>query len=219
MGFLLMLMTIGGLTAAAVLFVTALITNKTWLTRFVFGGVIVWFTFYFVVLLAYSFSSKEKNLALNEPKEFCGFYFDCHMHTAVAGVRRTKTIGNKTANGEFYIVRVSVFSNAVKATLGLTTVDTHVVDRENRRYTRDTEAESQMPPQPPFEKQIGPEESFEKEIVFDLPVDVKDPRLDIAEGLGIDKVIESVMVGDEDSILHARTYFKLLEHNQFAGVK
>ncbi|MGQ0542064.1 MAG: hypothetical protein ACT4O9_09480 [Blastocatellia bacterium] len=102
---------------------------------------------------------------------------------------------------------------------GLTTVDTHVVDRENRAYTRDTEAESQLPPQPQFEMQIGPEESFEKEIVFDLPVGVKNPRLDTGEGYGIDRAIEANLIGDKDSIFHKRNYFKLEKQNQFAGVK
>ncbi len=43
--------------------------------------------------------------------------------------------------------------------------------------------------------------------------------LDIAEGLGIDKVIESVMVGDEDSILQRRNYFKLREQKRYRSFK
>jgi hypothetical protein len=214
-----MLMTIGGLIVAAVLFVIALYTGKAWLAKFVFGGVTVWFVFYFVMLLGVSLFSKEKTLGLNEPKAFCGFYFDCHMHTAVTDVRKTKTIGGKTAKGEFYIVTVKVFSDAVRATLGLITVDAHVVDAGNRTYTRDMDAETQLPRQPDFEKQIGPEESFEKEIVFDLPVGVKEPRLDIREGYGIDHTIEALLIGDEDSIFHKRSYFKVLEQSDVAGVK
>ena len=197
-----MLMTIGGLIVAMVLLTGALFTKKTWLTKFTLGGVAVWFVFYVVMLFGFSFASAEKTLAMNEPKEYCGFYLDCHMHTSVKGVRTTKTIGGKTANGEFQIFKVEVFSDAVKATLGLITVDAHVVDASNREYSRDTEAEAQLPPQPDFEKQIGPEESFEKEIVFDLPVDVKEPRLDLREGYGIDRAIEAVLIGDEDSIFH-----------------
>lgn len=219
MGVLLMLMTIGGLIVAAVLFVIALYTGKAWLAKFVFGGVVVWFVFYFTMLIGVSIFSSEKTLALNEPKAFCGFYIDCHMHAAVKSVRMAKTIGSKTANGEFYIVTVEVFSDAVTATLGLTTVDTHIVDASKREYNRDIEAESQLEQQPEFEKQIGPEESFEKVIVFDLPVDVKAPRLDIREGYGIDRVIEAFLIGDEDSIVHKRNYFKLSEQNDVAGVK
>jgi hypothetical protein len=219
MGVLLMLMTIGGLIIAAVLFVIALYTGKVWLRNFVFGGVAVWFVFYFAMLLGVSLFSKEKTLALNEPKEYCGFYIDCHMHTAVKGVRTAKTIGNKTAKGEFHIVTVEVFSDAIRATLGLLTVDAHVVDAGNRTYTRDIDAETQLPRQPDFEKQIDPEESFEKEIVFDLPADTKEPRLDIREGYGIDHAIEAVLIGDEDSIFHKRNYFKLSEQNATASVK
>ncbi len=141
------------------------------------------------------------------------------MHAAVKDVRTAKTIGNKTAKGEFHIVTVEIFSDAVRATLGLITVDTHIVDASKREYNRDIEAEAELPPPPDFEKQIGPEERFEKEIVFDLPVDVKGPRFDIREGHGIDRAIEAVLIGDEDSIFHARNYFQLLEQNDLAGVK
>jgi hypothetical protein len=219
MGVLLMLMTIGGLTVAAVLLVIAVFTKKAWLRNFVFGAVALWFVLYAATLIGTSVFSKEKTLAVNEPKAFCGFYLDCHMHTAVTGVRRAKAIGGRTANGEFYIVKVKVFSDAVKATLALTTVETHVVDSENRMYIRDTGAESQLGPQPAFEKVIGPEEEFEKEIVFDLPVGVKDPRLDLRQGFGIEHVLETFLIGDEDSILHKRAHFKLVEQIGSAGVK
>lgn len=219
MGVLLMLMTIGGLVVAATFFLVSLIAKKTWLTKFVLGGLAVWFVFYGLMLIGFSLTSKEKTLALKEPKAFCGFYLDCHMHTAVAGVRTAKTLGDRTANGQFYIVKVEVSSNAVKATLGLTDLGANVIDAAGHHHHRDREAEAQLPPQPAFEKLIGPEESFEKEIVFDLPADVQNPRLDLREGFGIDHMLETVLVGDEDSVLHKRTYFKLSEQNETAGVK
>ncbi|MEP6704544.1 MAG: hypothetical protein ABJB34_07045 [Acidobacteriota bacterium] len=219
MGVLLMLMTIGGLLVAVVLFATSISTKKTWLRNFVFGGVAVWFIFYFAMLFGFSLSSKEKDLAFNQPKEFCGFYLDCHMHTAVTDVRKTRTIGNKTAVGEFYIVTVKVFSDAKAATLGLLTVDAHVVDAVDQNYTRDMDAETVLGPQPEFDKKISPVESFEKKIVFDLPSSVDGPRLDIREGYGIDHVIEAVLVDDEDSVFHKRNYFKLEGQSQTAAVQ
>lgn len=219
MGVLLMLMSIGGLIAAGVLLVVSFLTNKAWLRNFVLGGVAVWFVFYAVMLVSASLKSNERTLALNEPKEFCGFYLDCHMHTAVSGVRKTKTIGDKTANGEFYVVKVKVFSNAKRATLGLVTVDAHVVDVNRRVYDRDMQAEAELGDQPPFDQQILPVESFEKEIVFDLPADAQYPRLDIKTGYLPERVIETFLIGDEDSIFHKRSYFKLEEQNQVAGVK
>lgn len=214
MGVLLMLMTIGGLIVAAILLAAAWLNQSAWLKKFVLGGVAVWFAFYIAMLLGFSVFSTEKTLALNEGKEYCGFYFDCHMHTSVTDVQRTKTIGGRIANGEFYIVRVKVFSDAKQATLGLSTVDAHVVDAAGGEHPRDINAEDQLPSQPPFDQKISPVESFEIEIVFDLPTDVQDPRLDMREGYGIDHVIEAVLVDDEDSILHKRSYFALTDPTQ-----
>lgn len=216
MGVLMLLMTICGLILAVVLLAYAFWKGKNWLKSFVAGGVVVWLTGYAILLFAGSFFSVERTLALNEPKEFCGFYLDCHLHTAVTGVRKAKTIGDKTANGEFYIVKVKVFSDARRATLGLNTVDAKVVDGANHNFERDTEAEAQLGEQPSFDRKISPVESFEKEIVFDLPANVKNPRLDIRQGYGIDQVFEAVLIGDEDSIGHRRSYFKLEAGSQVA---
>lgn len=213
-----MLMTVGGLIVAIILLVAAIWTKKKWLRNFVFGGVAVWFAFYAAMLFGSSLFSKESTLALNEPKAFCGFYLDCHMHTAVTGVRHAKTIGDRTANGEFYIVKVKVFSDAKQAKIGLLTVDAAVIDDSGMRFQRDPAAEAGLGVQPSFEQRINPSESFEKEIVFDLPGAVKNPRLDIREGYGIDHAIEAVLVGDEDSILHKRNLFSLREQTQTAGV-
>src|SRR5689334_3801829 len=87
MGVLLMLMTIGGLIFAAVLLGISFVTGSAWLRSFVLGCVAIWFGFYFVMLLGFSFLSTEKTLAVGEAKEYCGFYLDCHMHTAVTDVR------------------------------------------------------------------------------------------------------------------------------------
>ena len=214
-----MAMTIGGLIVAAILLVISIVTKTTWLQNFVFGGIVVWFALYFVMLFGSSLKSENKDLAIGEAKEFCGLYFDCHMHTAVTEIRRAKTIGNKTANGEFYVVKVKVFSNAKTATLGLPTVDAHVVDATGRTYDRDIVAESSLQPQPDFEKKISPAESFEKEIVFDLPENIQNPRLDIREGFGIEQVLETVLIGDEDSLLHKRIYFKLEGQSQTAAIR
>ena len=209
MGVIMMLMTICGLVVAAILLVFAYAKRKKWLKTFVLGGVTVWLAGYVILLSVGSLFSVERTLALGEPKEYCGFYLDCHMHAAVTSVRTTRTLGDLTASGEFYIVTVKVSSNAKQATLGLGAVDAHIVDTENRSYTRNTQAEAQLPPQPDFDKRISPVESFEKEIVFDLPLNVKDPRLDLREGGSLDRAIESVLIGDEDSIGHSRNYFKL----------
>jgi hypothetical protein len=218
MGVLLMLMTIGGSMAAAILLIISFVTRKIWLRNFVLGSVAVWFGFYGLMLLGFSLVSEEKMLSLNEPKEYCGFYLDCHMHTAVTDVRRTKTIGERAAKGEFYIVTVKVFSDAKREPLNLVGTQAAVLDERDNAYTRDREAEAALGPQPEFETKIAPAETFTKQIVFDLPADIKTPRLDIRDGYGIDTAIEAVLVDDEDSILHKRNYFDLVEQSQTVKV-
>jgi hypothetical protein len=222
MGVLLMAMTIGGLITAAVLLVISLVTKKTWLTQFTLGGVAVWFVFYAAMLFGFSFASTEKTLAMNEQKEYCGFYLDCHLHTEVTGVRTSKNIGSLTANGQFYIVIVKVFSNAKNPAIAFRLIDPKAVvtDEKGTVYTRNEEAEKLLPSATvELNQDIKGSETIQKEIVFDLPEGVQNPRLDITEGYGIDKAIEAVLVDDEDSILHKRTYFKLAEQTVAGGVK
>lgn len=219
MGVLLMLMTIGGTITAAVLLVIAVWAKMAWLRNFVLGGVAVWYAFYLAMLFGASLTSKETTLALNEPKAFCGFYLDCHMHTAVTGVRKTKTIGDRTATGEFYVVEVKVFSDAVRARLNLPTPELIVVDGKGERYSRDLAAENKLGSQPPLDLTLGPEEELVRAVVFDLPAGIDSPRLDIREGYGVDRIIETVLVGDEDSFLHKRNLFKLEEQTVTAAVQ
>lgn len=203
MGVLLMAMTIGGLMVAAIVLGLSVYTRRIWLRNFVLGSVAVWFVFYFAMLVGFSLNSEEKELGINEPKAFCGFYLDCHLHTAVTDVRKTKTIGNKTANGEFYIVRVKVFSNAKAATLGFGGLKLYVIDADGRHYPHSPDVD---PPEPWFVRPVPAGGSFERDVVFDLPADVKGPRLDMHDDQSL---IEKFLVGDEDSIFHRRAYFKL----------
>ncbi len=208
MGLLMMMATIGGLGLAFILLIIAVWTKQVWLSKFVSGAVAVWLVFYTTMLLGVSLASREKTLRLNEPKAFCGFYLDCHMHASVSDVRTAKQIGDKTAQGIFYIVKVKIFSDARRAAIGLHDPQFEVVDEQGRRFEP---IEDSTVSGNPFERKVPAGGAIEGEIVFDLPTDVKNPRLDIAEGIGIDKVIESVLIGDEDSILHKRNYFELEE--------
>ena len=222
MGVLLMLITIGGLITAAVLLVISLVTKKIWLTQFTLAGVAVWSVFYVAMLFGFSFASTEKTLAMNEPKEFCGFYLDCHLHTEVTGVRTVKTIGDRTANGTFYVVNVKVFSDAKNPNIALHLIapKARVVLTNGDKIEREMAAEVMLPTaNVRLDTDIHNNETIEKEIVFDLPTDVREPRLDLREGYGIDHMIEAVLVDDEDSILHARTRFELREQNENASVK
>jgi hypothetical protein len=222
MGVLLMLMTIGGLLTAVILLIVAVVSEKGWLRNFVIGGVAVWFVFYAAMLFGFSLTSTEKVLAAGEAKEYCGFYLDCHMHTAVDSVRRTKSIGGQTANGIFYVVDVRVFSDARDSIIKLDLIEpkARIVLPNGEKIERNMTAESTLPTaNVQLDQKITNSQRIEKEIVFDVPTDAVNAKLLITEGYGIDKTIEHVLVGDEDSLFHAQTFFELKEQNETAGVK
>ena len=219
---LLMMMTVGGVIAAGVVLVVSLFTRNAWLAKFTLGAVVVWFAFYATMLVTFSEMSQEKTLAVNEPKEFCGFYLDCHLHTEVTGVRTAQKIGAYEAKGLYYIVDVRVFSDARNPSVALRLLQPKaiVTDENGAVYTRVESAEQALPSAAAdLGEEIRSSQTILKEIVFDLPVGAADPRLDISEGYGIDKVLEALIVGDEDSIMHKRTYFKLQEQTAALGVK
>ncbi len=216
MGLLMMVLTIGGLGLAFVSLIVARLLEQVWLSKFVLGAVAVWCVFYTTMLFGVSFASREKTLGLNEPKEFCGFYIDCHLHASVSNVRTAKQFGDRTANGIFYIVRVKISSNARRAELGLHNPEFEVIDGQRRTFEP---VELSHRCGNFFEQKIPAGGSFERDVIFDLPTDVQNPHLDISEGIGIDKVIELILIGDEDSVFHQRTRFKLAERTQTVGVK
>ena len=216
MGVLLLLMTICGLAAATILLIYAFWTKTNWLKSFVSGGVVIWLTGYLILLFAGSFYSEEKTLSFNQPKEFCGFYFDCHLHAAVKGVRRTKTFCAMTAQNEFYIVKVKVFNDAKRASLELIKPTFTVIDAQGRKFEPSEDLTVTIET-PKFEEKIPAGGSVEEEIAFDLPADAQNLRLDVREGYGIDHAIEAVLIGDEDSLGHKRSYFKIEPEIETAG--
>jgi hypothetical protein len=216
MGAILLLMTICGSIIAAILLALAFWKKITWLKNFVLGGVTVWFSFYIIIFLMSSIFSVEKTLALNEPKEFCGFYLDCHLNARISDVRKSKTFGRLTAQNEFFIAKVKISNDARRETLALITPKFTVIDDQRRQFSP-TEDLSISIETPRFEE-IPAGQSIESEIAFDLPPDAKNPRLDIREGYGIDHAIEAILVGDEDSFWHKRNYFKLAEQTQTVSV-
>jgi hypothetical protein len=222
MGVLLMLLTIGGLVAAGILLIAARITKKAWLAKFTFGGVAIWFVFYAAMLLAFSLKSKDRVLSIGEAKEYCGFYLDCHMHTEVTSVRMAQRIGDQQAKGIFYIVGVRVFSDARNPNIRLHLLEPNakVMITDDSAIDRDLAAEAALPTAGvDLGGDIKGHQTIDKEIVFDIPDDLREPKLDIAEGYGIDNTIEAVLVDDEDSIFHARTFFSLRPQTETVNVR
>lgn len=220
MGVILMVMTIAGLLLAGVSLIVSLATKRAWLAKFTVGGVAVWSAFYAVMLLGFSLASRPQVLGVGDAKEFCGFYLDCHMHVALTSVRTVDRIGGRTANGTFYIVGLRVFSDARDPNIALRLIEPRALIEVNDHTVirRDLDAEAVLPSAAvDLGGDIRGRQTIEKEIVFDIPQELKDPDLHIAEGYGIDSAIEAVLIDDEDSILHARTVFALTPRAQAAS--
>ena len=161
---------------------------------------------YLSLLLAASLTSHEQDLGLNQEKDFCGFYLDCHLSLSVVNVAQTKT-----PSGVRHVITVKFRNNARPRSEGerpFVLKPYHpvavVVDDEGRTYERFAGGGS------PLVQPVAAGNSYTAELVFDLPADVHHPRLAVTQGVRLERLIELFLIGDEDSLLHKRTTFRLM---------
>lgn len=192
-----------GLFAAAILL---LVIGREKLLKYVFAAGIAWYLFYGAALIGVSLSSSEKNLPVGATKEFCGFYLDCHMKASVTGVKRVREYKGRKAKGEFNIVDVQISSDARSAKLGLHSPEFAVVVEDGYEYQPIAELST---PTSKLGKKIEPDESLTGTLVFDLPETQLRPRLDVKNTDPFEGIVEKFVIGDEDSILHKRTYLSI----------
>lgn len=169
---------------------------------------------YGLLLLAFSAFSHERTLALGQEKYFCEL--DCHIAYSVQNVQQIKSIGNATANGEFYLVTVRArFDETTiapwRGDAPLTPNPRHVTlvdghggalrpSPEGQQAWDAAHAASASLPQP-----LRPGESYEATMVFDVRSGASNPKLLVSsEGFPM-----PVLIGDESSLLHKKTYFAL----------
>ena len=164
-------------------------------------------------LLMASLTSRERVLAQGEMLKFCGFYLDCHLGVAVDGVEQRASIGEERARGTFYLVRLRVSSDARRATLQLGRPTVRVIDSEGTGYARVESAERALGRESgdslPLARPVPAGESYSYNLVFDLPREIREPRLHITDPTGVDRILEGILIGDDDSILHRPTTLAL----------
>lgn len=175
------------------------------------GGVAL---LYGAALLATSLASHERLLAVGATKRFCGFYLDCHLGVAVESVATVPAVDGVRAAGTFHVVRLRVSSNAKRATLRPGRLEVVLVDLGERRLRRSSAAEAALArtrgaATAGLERALPPGGSYTVDLVFDVPDGSVAPRLLVREGIGLDRLIESVLIGDEDAILHKPTLLAL----------
>jgi hypothetical protein len=176
------------------------------LTVLVFG--------YGLLLLAFSAFSHERTLAQGQEKYFCEL--DCHIAYSVQNVQRIKSIGHVTAAGEFYVVTVRArFDETTiapwRGDAPLTPNPHHVTLVDGRGLAMGASPAAQQAwqaahgPSASLLQPLRPGESYQATMVFDVPPGASTPKLLVSsEGFPM-----PVLIGDESSLLHKKTYFAL----------
>lgn len=175
---------------------------------------------YATLLLVASATSREQTLARGEVKWFCGFYLDCHLGLSVDGTETVKSImspsGPVTASGLFHVVRLRLHNSARNPAINMTLYEpvAKVIDASGNQYLRSSAAEHALASASttakplPREMRVTHEPTYAT-LAFDLPIDTVDPRLLVTDGWVIDRVLEFVLINDENSILHRKTLLAL----------
>lgn len=193
--------------------VILLFWRRQWL-RYSLRAIAVLAFGYGVLLLAFSAFSHERTLALGQEKYFCEL--DCHIAYSVQNVQRMKSIGNATADGEFYVV--SVRARFDETTIAPWRGDAPLTPNPHDVALVDDRGQTLKPSlagQQAWDAAHGasasllqplrPGESYEATMVFEVPPGVSSARLLVSsEGFPM-----PVLIGDESSLLHKKTYFAL----------
>lgn len=203
---------------AAIAFAYLGVTRQRQLANRLLQLMVVGAGVYFGTLLAYSLTSREQVLDLNEEKYFCEV--DCHLAYSVINITKTKTLdappNQSTAQGVYYVVTVKTRfdERTISATRGDFPLTPNprtvtIIDSEERRYGASPEGqralESTKGQSVPLTQPLRPGESYTTDLVFDLPTDVKNPHLLITEA----DWITHWLIGHENSFFHRKTRFRL----------
>jgi len=209
---------LGLLGAGAALGFGALTRNRA-LLRGSAAAAAVLLVFYASLLLGASLSSRDRLLGSGEWKYFCEL--DCHIAYAVDRVTVSDSLGVPGEavhpHGRFTTVELrtwfdeSTISRERPRDAPLTPNPrrVYVVDAGGHRFDRSFEGEralaaagvSSMPLTTP----LIPGQSYTTSLVFDLPGDVREPRLYVGDA----DPVSHLLVGHEESPLHRKIWFRL----------
>jgi hypothetical protein len=204
---------------AAIIILHALKTRRRVRARAVSLAALSFVCFYLLLLLVFSFVSREKVLAFGEEKYFCEI--DCHLAYSVTNIEKTKHLGEPpneaTAQGIFYVVtvRTRFDEETITPTRGDKPLAPNsrvvtVLDHEGNSYDTSREGQRVIESSPevagkPLNTPLRPGESYATKLVFDLPEDVKEPVLLMREGA----ILTHFIIGHENSFWHKKTKFHI----------
>lgn len=170
----------------------------------ILGGVLA---LYFGALAAVSVATPRKLIPMGEDRCFD----DWCVGAERLSVSRTIGSGSNitTANGVFYIVTMKVSSRARRITQRAKDAGVVAMDEQGRTYapspTGQRAYDSINGAGEPLTSLVGPGESFETTVVFDIPVNTAQVGLEIQHGVWPGRLI----IGDSASFLHKPTLITL----------
>jgi len=190
----------GGLVLVVLTVAAAYFFHKpklaTLLLRLTAAGAVI----YFGLLFGFSLGSHETTLALGQEKYFCEI--DCHLAYSIAGVK-----ASPQADATLYIVTLRTRfdettispSRPEDAPLTPNARAVRLVDAQGHEYP----AAGSM--STPLTTPLIPGQSYTTDLEFTAPKDAKDLRLLLTTPYWD----ERFQIGDENSWLHRKTYFRL----------
>jgi hypothetical protein len=208
----------GSLAITALALLAAAIFRKARLIPWIVGFGAVVTVGYAGVLLADSAVSRERILVPGEKKYFCEI--DCHIAYSVEGVETEPTVGPPLeplrARGRWHVVRLRTWfdpstTSPYRGDAPLTPNPrvAYVRDRDGKRYEPSPRAQQALAsagrPSTPLTQPLRPGESYETLLAFDLPPDVREPRL----YLGEDDAVNFLLIGHEQSPFHRKVWFRI----------
>ncbi|MEO6068334.1 MAG: hypothetical protein ABJB33_04005 [Gemmatimonadota bacterium] len=143
---------------------------------------------YFLLLIIVTLLSGRETLAPGTPQRFCGFYIDCHLSVAVIKVERGPSE---------WTVTLHVGNDARRVALAPVGLRIELV-------RPDSTALLLTPGQATVESQIPAGEVREFTVSFAALPDGTTPTLRVTEGVGIDRIIEGALLGDDDALGRGR---------------
>jgi len=187
----------GGSIVACLSILVALFLKKKPAAAWIAKASLVAIALYAILLLAFSFASKESVLAAGEEKYFCEI--DCHLAYSVVNTQWTgPTTYVVTLRTRFDETTISP-SRPKEVPLQPNPRLIHLTDTDGSDYLLTATQGT------PLTQPLRPGESYTTQLLFEAPGSFRSPRLFLtSQGWE-----ETLIIGSENSPLHKKTYFRL----------
>ena len=216
---ILLLLTIMAIGGAAIIAFIAYRRNNPGVMRTFLGGAAILALAYAGGVIAASAASTEQNIETGDIKWFCGFYLDCHLGMSVERTEKLATLptasGVVKPAGAFHVLTVRLHNSAKNPNIDMLLYrpDARVIDALGNEYRRSAAGEAAVadgvrPGALGVETKVT-HTPVNATIVFDLPANIQQPRLQVSEGWVVDRILELGLIDDENSIFHRRSYFSI----------